>query len=156
VQGKQEIISQLNQILTKELISINQYFVHARMYDNWGFKKLGKQTLSESIEEMKHADELVQRILFLEGNPNLQDLKKLHIGKDVEQMLRNDLALELDNHPALRQAIARCEKHDDYVSSQLLEKILSNEEEHIDWLEQQLYIIEKIGLPNYLQSQTGD
>src|SRR5690606_21698636 len=152
MQGSASIIRYLNSVLKNELTAINQYFLHARMYDNWGLKKLGEYTYKESVDEMKHADQLIQRIPFLEGLPNLQDLGKLLIGENVKEALECDLKLEMQGHPELRSAIAECEKIGDYVSRQLFEDILKSEEEHIDWLETQLDLIERIGIENYCQS----
>jgi bacterioferritin len=153
MQGSATVIRYLNSVLKNELTAINQYFLHARMFDNWGFERLGKHTYEESIDEMKHADRLIARILFLDGLPNLQDLGKLLIGENVKEALECDLKLELQAHPDLRNAIVECEKVGDYVSRQLFQDILKSEEEHIDWLETQLGLIERIGLENYSQSQ---
>ncbi|MDY0008028.1 MAG: bacterioferritin, partial [Spongiibacteraceae bacterium] len=143
----------LNKILGNELVAINQYFLHSRMYGDWGLKQLEEYEYHESIDEMKHADQLIKRILFLEGVPNLQDLGKLLIGENVKEMLECDLKLELKGVADLREAIIHCENVKDFVSRELFEDILSGEEEHIDYLETQLGLIEKIGLQNYLQSQ---
>ncbi len=148
-----KVIDYLNKILKNELTAINQYFLHARIYQNWGLNELNEREYKESIDEMKHADRLIDRILFLEGLPNLQDIGKLLIGENVKEMLRSDLKLEMDSTPLVREAIAYCESCRDYVSRELLEAILTGEEEHIDWLEIQLALIDTIGLQNYLQSK---
>ena len=153
MKGDPKIIVHLNKVLANELIAINQYFLHARIYDDWGLKALGHKEYHESIDEMKHADELVKRVLFLEGLPNLQDLGKLRIGETVEEMLRCDLSLEMDAIPDLRVAIAYAESVQDYISRDLFQEILEDEEEHVDWLETQLDLIARIGLENYQQSQ---
>lgn len=153
MQGDAQIIELLNEQLTSELTAINQYFLHARMFRHWGFPKLGDYEYHESIDEMKHADKLVARILFLEGLPNLQDLHKLRIGENVQEALECDLALEQAAHPPLKVAIAHCESVGDYVTRELFEDILESEEEHIDFLETQLGLIKDVGLQNYLQSQ---
>lgn len=155
MRGDPKVIEHLNIILANELIAINQYFLHARMYKNWGFKALAEHEYHESIDEMKHADKLIERILFLEGLPNLQDLGKLMIGENTEEIMRCDLALELKAIPDLREAIAYCESVRDYISRELLEDILASEEEHVDWLQTQLSLIKDVTLPNYLQSQMG-
>lgn len=153
MQGNPQIIRHLNAVLKNELTAINQYFLHARMFDNWGLTKLGAYTYKESIDEMKHADRLIGRILFLDGLPNLQDLGKLLIGENVKEALECDLKLELQAHPHLRNAVAESESLGDYVSRDLFQDILKSEEEHIDWLETQLKLIEQIGIQNYSQSQ---
>jgi bacterioferritin len=154
MKGAKDVIVQLNKVLTNELTAINQYFLHARMYENWGFSRLAKHEYDESVDEMKHADRLVKRILLLEGLPNLQDLHKLKIGEDVPEGLSADLALERSSRTTLVAAIAVCEKGQDYVSRQILRDILDDTEQHIDYLETQLELVQKLGLQNYLQSQT--
>jgi bacterioferritin len=153
MRGNEKVIEFLKEALKAELTAINQYFLHSRMLKNWGFGKLADKEYEESIDEMKHADDVIERVLFLEGLPNLQDLGKLHIGEDVPELLQCDLGLELDALDDLRSAIAYCEAHKDYVSRQLFDSILESEEGHVDWLETQLAVIEKVGLENYLQSQ---
>jgi bacterioferritin len=153
MKGDKKVIEFLNKVLTTELTAINQYFLHARMYKNWGFHKLNEKVYHESIDEMKHADSLIERILFLEGLPNLQNLDKLKIGENPREMLECDLKLVQAAIILLKKAIAYCESVQDYFSREIFNHILKSEEEHVDWLETQLEIIESIGLPNYLQSQ---
>ena len=148
-----KIIDCLNRVLKNELTAINQYFLHARMFKDWGLARLGEYEHRESVDEMKHADRLIERILFLDGLPNLQELGRLRIGEDVAEMLRCDLALEMAAMPILRESVAYAESVQDFVSRELLEDILASEEEHVDWLETQLGLIERTGLANYVQSQ---
>lgn len=153
MKGDKKVIEFLNKILANELIAINQYFLHARMYKNWGYHKLSEHEYHESIDEMKHADQLVERILFLDGLPNMQDLGKLLIGEHPKEMLECDLKLEKKALTALLDGIQHCESVRDFVSRDVMKDILHSEEEHIDWLETQLGLIESIGIQNYLQSQ---
>ena len=153
MKGDATVIEHLNKVLKNELTAINQYFLHSKMYKDWGLSKLGDYEHGESVDEMKHADVLIERVLFLEGLPNLQDLGKLRIGEHVQEMLQCDLDLELDAIPDLRAGIAYCENHKDYVSRDLFDSILQSEEGHVDWLETQLELINKVGIENYIQSQ---
>ena len=155
MRGDKKVIEFLNEALKNELTAINQYFLHYRMLDNWGLKKLAKFEYGESIDEMKHADKLAERILFLEALPNFQAIHKLKVGENVEEVLRADLALEHEAIPLLRDAIEHCESVRDYVSRDLFAYILKNEEEHVDFLETQFELIERMGLHNYCQLQSA-
>jgi bacterioferritin len=155
MQGDATLIQHLNKLLRNELTAINQYFLHARMCRNWGLKEMGEHEYKESIDEMKHADRLLERILFLEGLPNLQDLNKLRIGQGPKEMLEGDLALEMDAMRDLREAIAYAEGIRDFVSRDLCRDILESEEEHVDWLETQLDLLDRMGLQNFVQRAAG-
>lgn len=156
MKGDKKVIEHLNTVLGNELVAINQYFLHAKMFEDWGLKELAEFTRHESIDEMKHADTIIDRILFLEGFPNLQDLGKLHIGEDTEEMLKCDLDLEMRAIPDLREAVAYCESVKDFVSRDIFQTILDDEEEHVDWLETQLGLIEKLGIQNYLAEKMDE
>ena len=156
MQGDKKVIEFLNQALKQELTSVNQYFLHARMFKNWGFGRLAKKEYEESIDEMRHADDLIERILFLEGLPNLQDLDRLLIGETIPECLECDLKRERLAHALYKEAIIYCEQTSDFVSRGLFASILKSEEEHIDFLETQLDVIKSVGLQNYLQSQMDD
>ena len=154
MQGDKKVIEHLNQILKNELTAINQYFLHSKIYKDWGIAKLAEKEYEESIDEMKHADELIERILFLEGLPNLQSLGKLRIGENVKEMLQCDLDLEIDAISDLQEAISHTDSIRDYVSRDLFNSILSSEEGHVDWLETQITQIEKMGIENFIQLQS--
>jgi bacterioferritin len=156
MKGDKKVIQLLNKQLCNELSAINQYFLHARMYKHWGLAKLGKREYDESIEEMRHADKLIERILFLEGLPNMQLLNKLLIGENVPETIQGDLKLEQGSLVDLKEGISHCESVKDYISREILEEILDDTEEHIDYLETQLELVEKVGLQNYLQSQMAE
>lgn len=153
MKGKKKVIDALNNVLTKELTAINQYFLHARMLDNWGLTKLGALEYAASIDEMKHADQIIKRILFLEGLPNLQKLGVLKIGQDVKEVIESDLKVEYDAVPFLKECIKIAESEADYVTRDLFAAILTSEEHHVDWLETQKDLVSKLGIQNYLQSQ---
>ena len=155
MKGDTQVIEVLNKALYNELIAINQYLLHSRMFKNWGINKLAEYEYKESLDEMNHADALIERILFLEGLPNLQDLGKLLLGEDVKEMLECDLKLEQAAIPVLRNGIALCEEKADFVSRQLLADILKSEEDHVDWIEEQFDLIKRMGLENYVQLQSG-
>jgi bacterioferritin len=155
MKGDSKVIEYLNGVLRNELTAINQYFLHSRIYQDWGLNALADYQFQESVDEMKHADKLIQRILFLEGLPGMQDLGKLMIGEHAQEMLECDLRLEMEAIPLLREAIDYCEANKDFVSRDLFTQILDAEEEHVDWLETQLALINKVGIENYLQSQMG-
>ncbi len=148
-----EVIACLNRVLKNELTAVNQYFLHAKMLEDWGMLRIAEHEKSESIDEMKHADALMERILFLEGLPNLQDIGKLYVGQDIEEILACDLKLEMEALPELRSGIQLSERVGDFVSRQLLREILSSEEEHVDWIETQIDLIKKTGVENYIQAQ---
>ena len=156
MQGSSKVVSMLNKVLKLELTSINQYFLHARMYRNWGVDALNEACYKKSIKDMKQADELINRILFLSGLPNLQDLGKLYIGEHTEEMIKMDMHFEMEQLPVLKDAIALCESERDYVSRELLQEILGYEEDYVDWLEAQEYQIEHVGIQNYIQSQSSE
>ena len=156
MQGDKDVIAALNDVLTSELTSINQYFLHARMYKNWGLEKLNEKSYKKSIKDMKQADSLIERILFLEGLPNLQRLGKLYIGEETQEMLQCDMDFELEQIPLLKKSVALCEEKQDYVTRDLLEDILEYEEDYVDWLETQQYQINALGIENYLQSQVSE
>ena len=151
MQGSERVIDYLNRVLLNELTAINQYFLHSRMLKNWGISGLAKHEYEESVDEMRHADKLIERILFLDGLPNLQDIGKLFVGESTKEILECDLRLEELAIPLVREAIAACEEDSDYVSRELLEEILEGEEDHVDWLETQLGLIERMGLENFIQ-----
>ena len=153
MESDRSVVALLNRQLTRELTAVNQYFLHARMYQHWGLEKLGDKEYHESIDEMKHADKLAKRILMLDGLPNFQDIGKLNIGENAPEMLQSDLGIEKGSQVSLKEGIAQCEVAGDYVSREILTEILDDTEEHIDWIETQLGLIDRVGLQNYLQSQ---
>jgi len=156
MKAQPNVINALNRILTYELTSINQYFLHARMYKNWGLEELNEKDYKKSIKDMKQADKIIERVLFLEGLPNLQKLEKLRIGEKTEEMLQCDMDFQIEQISALREAIELCEKERDYISREMLEEILEYEEEFLDWIETQQQLIENVGIENYLQSMMED
>lgn len=156
MKAQPNVVNTLNRILTYELTSINQYFLHARMYKNWGLEELNEKDYKKSILDMKQADRLIERILFLEGLPNLQKLERLRIGEKTEEMLQCDMDLQIEEIAALREAVELCEKERDYISREMLEKILEEEEEFLDWIETQQQLVENVGIENYLQSMMED
>lgn len=156
MKGSAKVITELNKVLKTELTSINQYFLHARMYKNWGLEELNEACYKKSIKDMKQADKIMERILFLEGLPNLQELGKLYIGEHTEEMLNLDMQFQLEQIPQIKDAIALCETEQDYVSRDILEDILEYEEEYVDWLESQEYLIKNAGIQNYIQSQMSE
>ena len=155
MKGDQKVIEFLNAVLRNELVAINQYFLQSRMYKDMGLTERADHEHAESLDEMKHADQLIERILFLEGLPNMQDIGKLRIGENPREMLECDLLLEMDALPVLKEAIAWCEECRDFVSRDVFDSILASEEEHVDWLETQLALIESMGIENYLQAKMG-
>lgn len=156
MKGDGTVIGYLNRVLTLELTSINQYFLHARMFRNWGLEELNEKSYKKSIKDMKQADDLIERILFLEGLPNLQHLEKIRIGEHTVEMLQCDMDFQMEQLALLREAIECCEKTQDYVSREILESILGDEEDHVDWIEAQQYLIQNSGLENYLQAKMSD
>ena len=155
MKGDRKVIEYLNAVLRNELVAINQYFLHSRMYRDMGLTELADHEHAESLDEMKHADQLIERTLFLEGLPNMQDIGKLHIGENPREMLECDLKLELEALPVLQDAIAWCEEIRDFVSRDVFDSILASEEEHVDWLETQLSLVDSMGIKNYLQAKMG-